>query len=237
MNLPLDLPTRPMPDVELRCGDWRNVLADVECDALICDPPYGERTHEGNDDLPDYRSDLRGYAHLTPDDVRAFVASWSPRCKSWMACMTSDDLVPVWRAAYADAGRFDFAPVPILQHRVRMVGDGPGSGAVYLMVARPREARFMGWGSLPCWYMSEVERQPGVNGAKPVRLMRAIVRDYSKPGDLVCDPCAGSGTTLVAARIEGRRAIGAELDDYTWAAAQRRLSKPYTPDMFTARTA
>lgn len=59
--------------------------------------------------------------------------------------------------------------------------------------------------------------------------MRAIVRDYSRRGDLVCDPTAGGGTTLLAAAIEGRRAIGAEVDDETFRAAKRRLAAGYTP--------
>jgi len=39
-------------------------------------------------------------------------------------------------------------------------------------------------------------------GGKPMWLMRALVRDYSRPGNLVCDPCAGGATTLIAAAIE-----------------------------------
>jgi DNA modification methylase len=50
--------------------------------------------------------------------------------------------------------------------------------------------------------------------------MRALVRDYSRPGDLIVDPCMGSATTILAAVIEGRRAIGAEMDPKTL----RRLS-------------
>ena len=43
---------------------------------------------------------------------------------------------------------------------------------------------------------------------KPILLLERIIRLLSAPGDLVVDPCCGSGTTLVAARLEGRRAIG-----------------------------
>lgn len=32
------------PGWELRLGDYREVLADVTCDALITDPPYSART-------------------------------------------------------------------------------------------------------------------------------------------------------------------------------------------------
>lgn len=46
---------------------------------------------------------------------------------------------------------------------------------------------------------------------KPVDLVEWMIRSYTRPGDLVLDNVAGSGTTLVAARNAGRRAIGIEL--------------------------
>ena len=224
------------PGWELRCGAWQDVLADVKCDALISDPPYGARTHRGAGDMDRVawkqasRRNL-SYAHLTPQQVTNMVAHWAQRTRSWSCYMTCTDLIEPYRSAAANAGRYDFAPVPALCHRPRMVGDGPGSGAVYLMVSRPREKRFLGWGSLPCWYM--YGKDPGGHiGGKPLPLMRAIVRDYSRPGDFVCDPYAGGGTTLLAAIIEGRRAIGAELDPVTFENAVERLRKGYTPDMF-----
>lgn len=58
--------------------------------------------------------------------------------------------------------------------------------------------------------------------------MRAIIRDYTRPGDLVVDPCAGGGTTLLAAVMEGRRAIGAEMDPATFDKAVARLRKGFT---------
>jgi len=57
--------------------------------------------------------------------------------------------------------------------------------------------------------------------------MRAVIRDYSRPGDLIVDPYTGSGTTLLAAAIEGRRAIGAEMDPNTYALAVERLGLGY----------
>ena len=209
---------------ELRLGKWQDVMADVECDALICDPPYGSRTHEGNSGRIEQmgRASL-DYGHFTPDDVAEFVGSLASRCSGWILCMTSDDLIPAYRAAYRAAGRYDFAPVPVLQHRPRLSGDGPGSCAVYAVVSRPRERRFMSWGSLPGWYEAPLAGD-GVQGGKPLGLMRAIIRDYTRPGDLVCDPCAGGGTTLLAARMEGRRSIGAEMMPEHYDIARRRLA-------------
>jgi DNA modification methylase len=45
---------------------------------------------------------------------------------------------------------------------------------------------------------------------KPTDLMRWLVRLVTPPGGVVLDPFAGSGSTLVAARAEGFRAVGIE---------------------------
>jgi DNA modification methylase len=47
---------------------------------------------------------------------------------------------------------------------------------------------------------------------KPVELVARALRNSSAPGALVLDPFAGSGTTLIAAEQEGRRARLIELD-------------------------
>lgn len=47
---------------------------------------------------------------------------------------------------------------------------------------------------------------------KPEALMRYLVRTYTNHGDVILDPCCGSGTTCVAARQEGRKFIGIEKD-------------------------
>ncbi len=48
--------------------------------------------------------------------------------------------------------------------------------------------------------------------AKPVDLLRFLIRSYTLPGETVLDCFAGSGSTLHAARAEGRKAIGMERD-------------------------
>jgi DNA modification methylase len=50
------------------------------------------------------------------------------------------------------------------------------------------------------------------------------VTDFSDPGELVCDPYAGSGTTGLACGQLGRRFIGWERDTAMAALAQRRLA-------------
>lgn len=230
-----------MTTADLRLGRWQDVIADVECDAVICDPPYGARTHEGWNAGEQQVRDSTGqatrtpiaYDAMTPDDVHAFVTAWSPRCHGWMLAMTSHDLIGVWEDAYTRAGRLAFAPVVIIQKRPRLLGDGPASWAVYAMVARPRTREAQRWRCLPGAYEAPTEKDAGIAGAKPLDLMRSIVRDYSDPGDVVVDPFAGSGTTLLAALMEGRRAIGSEAKPEHHDIATRRLARGYQQTMFT----
>lgn len=222
-------------------GRWQDALANVDAvDAVICDPPYGSRTHEGHNAAIQQTGAVTGQATMTPiaydammpSEVAAFVEAWAPRCSGWMVSMTSHDLIPAWEQAYERAGRLAFAPVPIIQKRPRLVGDGPSSWAVYAMVSRPRTRAMATWGCLPGAYEAPTVKDAGLAGAKPIDLMRAIVRDYSRPGDLVCDPFVGSGTTLLAAVMEGRRAVGSEQKREHYDIAAARLSRGYTPTMF-----
>lgn len=224
--------------VELRVGRWQDALADVEqVDCLITDPPYSARTHDGMGIRVADGHDRAAvtYAHWSADDAIRFVYDWSPRVLGWLVVLTDDVLAPVFRAAADANGRYAFAPLPYveMQKQPRMGGDGPASWCSWVCVSRPREKRFLSWGSLPGAYVTRpLNAQRLIKGGKPVELMRALVRDYSRPGDLICDPCAGGGTTLLAARAEGRRAIGAEMDPATHALASKRLAKPYTPQLF-----
>ena len=56
----------------------------------------------------------------------------------------------------------------------------------------------------------------------PVELVERFVLSTTKPGDLVVDPYAGVGSTLVAAVLHGRRAAGADIvEDYVRIGRQR----------------
>jgi len=60
---------------------------------------------------------------------------------------------------------------------------------------------------------------------KPVSLMRRMIENSSDIDDLVLDPFVGSGTTLVAAKELGRKAIGIEIEERYCEIAAKRLSQ------------
>jgi len=61
---------------------------------------------------------------------------------------------------------------------------------------------------------------------KPVDLLSKFIRSYSRPGDVILDPFAGSGSTAVAAKQLKRHFVAIELMETYANAAKRRLAKP-----------
>ena len=58
---------------------------------------------------------------------------------------------------------------------------------------------------------------------KPLELIERIVRNSSKPGQMVIDPFLGSGTSGVAAVGQGRNFMGCDIDPKFVAIAQARV--------------
>jgi site-specific DNA-methyltransferase (adenine-specific) len=59
---------------------------------------------------------------------------------------------------------------------------------------------------------------------KPLALMRKLVR-VTTPGGRILDPFVGSGTTVVAALMEGYQAVGIEITDAYYEIARRRVAE------------
>lgn len=62
---------------------------------------------------------------------------------------------------------------------------------------------------------------------KPEALIRALIRDYSKPGHLVMDLCMRHGMTAVACKIEMRRCVGIEIDKKAYQLAVSRFNDQF----------
>lgn len=94
-------------------------------------------------------------------------------------------------------------------------------------ILRPQDAPGSFSGNSDTWHISRVcgtfRERAGWHGCQmPVEVLSRVIRACSNPGELVLDPFAGSGTTLVAAKLLGRRWLGIELSpDYAARATER----------------
>ena len=71
---------------------------------------------------------------------------------------------------------------------------------------------------------------------KPTALIRELIERASVEGEVVLDPCAGSGSALVAARQIGRRFIGIEKDEHNYNRIVQRLGKVEDAESSSAPT-
>lgn len=60
---------------------------------------------------------------------------------------------------------------------------------------------------------------------KPIRLLEKLIKIFTDDGDVVIDPTAGSGSTLIAAENTGRKAYGFEIDKNIYVLAKSWIEK------------
>jgi site-specific DNA-methyltransferase (adenine-specific) len=66
---------------------------------------------------------------------------------------------------------------------------------------------------------------------KPVAVLERLIEIFTDPGDVVIDPCCGSGATLRAARNLGRSAYGFEIDkNFYTRARDEMLADSFIPE-------
>lgn len=228
------------------------VMQGRRAELLHVDAPYSTRTHDGHkvgnvtadrasgfadpgsaDPLKRYaakaqRTDL-DYGSWGAAEVLSFCLAWLPVVDGWATTITDHVLAPEWATVFETSGLYVFPPLPWVEigSRVRMTGDGPSSWTCWTAVARP--SSYSKWGTLRGAYIGPAEhyqsRPDRITGGKSLALTLQFLGDYSRRGDLVLDPCLGGGTTIMAARMSGRRCIGIEKDEGRAELCARLLAK------------
>ena len=214
------------------CLDILPLLDHV--DVTITDPPYEAEAHTLQ---RRQRGAARGVQEAPllfdpmSDTTRSASAGEIARLtRRWVLTFCQIEAAPTWRTSY-EMGGLEYCRTCIWvkpDGAPQFTGDRPGMGYETFVVMHPRgKKRWNGGGRRGVW----TEYIAPQNGArfhqtqKPLLLMRELVRLFSDLGETILDPFAGSATTLVAARIEGRRAIGIEQSEQYCEVAARRLER------------
>lgn len=211
-------------------NDCRDVFPHLETvNAVITDPPYSSRTHLGHNSKTKNQRDGMNrnaleYDAMTTDQAKYLAEMYVSICTGWIVWMTDSVFAQAISDMLEDLGRYVFAPLPFYSpgRSVRLTGDGPCSWTDWIVVARTT-AQYR-WRTLPGGYVMTPEKHGKFYvGGKPVRLMDALVMDYSQRGDVVLDTHMGSGTTGVACIKASRRFIGCEIDAKAFDIACKRI--------------
>lgn len=218
--------------VTLYHGDCREVLADLEdqsVDCVITDPPYTDRTHGQAKTNKGSGHGVKaiGFAAFAEAQLQESLRSCARVTRRWVIA-TLD---------YAHAFALDAEPPEGLRSlRVgvwvktnpmpQISADRPGQGweAILFMHRADVKPAWHGGGKSGVWLHPVVQNE-GHPTVKPLPMVSDWVRLFTDPGDTILDPFAGSGTTLRAAKDEGRKAIGVELDERYCEVIAKRLAQ------------
>ncbi len=222
--------------VTLYHGDARDYLAaqpDQSVACVITDPPYTERTHTKARSLhgDEIREGITTFGAITDDDLRILLAEMGRVSQGWVIA-TLD---------YAHAFEYDQRPPEGLKcQRVgvwvkrnptpQITGDRPAQGweAIAYLHREKGRSKWNGGGKHGNYY-TLVDGRQGHPTAKPLAVFEDLVSKFTAEGGLVLDPFAGSGTTLLAARNLGRKAIGVELEEKYCELIAKRLDATPLP--------
>jgi len=193
--------------IDIRLGDFRQVLADIpdhSIDLVLTDPPYIAEC------LPLW-SDLSAFASRVLKPTGLLLAMVGPMYLPEVTQRLGEHLRYRWTIAYLTPGpnsrawarRFRVEWKPVLVY-----GETPTEGPLlHDLVSSDggRDKRWHHWG----------QSESGFD---------ALLRLVAKPGDVVCDPFLGGGTTAVVAARFGCAFIGADLDPAAYNATLLRVN-------------
>lgn len=189
------------------------IRAAVKFDHVITDPPYSENTHKNAQTNADKAQGkkLMTFDSITVEKLREFFGSFS--VERWVIATMEWRHVGALEAEPPNGLKFLRFGVWVKTNGMPQISaDRPAQGweAIAYMHSRREASRWNGGGKSGN-YVGAIE--PGKHPTnKPLPLLMQFVRQFTDNGEVIFDPFAGGGTTLVAAKKMGRRAIGIELD-------------------------
>jgi hypothetical protein len=215
--------------VTLYHGDCREVADWLTADVLVTDPPYGRAAHG-----IDGTNRTTGRTYVGNNVAAPIVGDESTESR--------DSALSLWGKRPAVVFGDLRIPAPPGVKQVAVYRKPPDAGmrstagfrrdveAVYL-IALPA-----GYGGRSSVVATSARMQGGEVGAahryghphaKPVDVMEQLIA--ACPPGIVADPFAGGGSTLIAARNQGRRAIGVEIEERYCEAIAKRLQQDVLP--------
>lgn len=212
--------------VTLYHGDCREITDWLTADVLVTDPPYGIGWKRGSIRGDNGHSGIANDADTSARD--AALVTWGKSRPglvfgSFYAAAPAHRQVLIYQSP-PDCGligstmgwRRDTSPVFV-------VGDWPRRSAAWSSLYATVAPSVVSYAAA----RYRKDKGTGHPHTKPLDVMERLIE--ACPPGVIADTFAGSGSTLVAARNLGRKAIGVELDERYCETVARRLSQGCLP--------
>ena len=193
--------------ITIYCGDSREILPQLTADLVLTDPPYGFRKADWDASAPTW--------------WREDAARVAPR----LGVMPGVWNLPDWPRRI---GRLEYkwTLAAFLTNGMTRATVGFGNWIPCLVYTADGATAYQQQGDSRAFAVG-TEGKPDHPSPKPLRVMTWLLGRIG--GESVIDPFMGSGTTLVGAKLLGRRAIGIEIEEKYCEIAVQRLAQGVLP--------
>jgi len=223
----------PEAGITIYHGDCRDILPHLpKVDLVLTDPPYSQDAHSGarttgtmryDGDFSSVRQSV-DFASVTVDDIRGVLSRATPH--RW--CLTFGAFEHIAALPASPPSGLEFVRFGIwvkTRYTPQFTGDRPAQGFESIGIFHTKgKKRWNGGGTSAVWSHNNDHSGHHPTG-KPYQLLADLVVLFSDAGETILDPFMGSGTTLVAAKQLGRKAIGIELEEKYCEIAVKRLAQ------------
>lgn len=207
-------------------GDCRDVSIN-KLDLCLTDPPY-LITADGGQGFGEnifVRGDLKDIINFKLDDYKEFFE----KCSDQLVCFCSRLLIRPYIEFFEQSfGKFD-VHVWHKKNSIPFTGNNSWkSDLEYIVLGwrKTKHQKVQQEMKSKCYISNLYQAKDKFHPTqKPLNLISKYISILSREGEEILDPFMGSGTTLVAAKQLGRKAIGIELEERFCEMAANRLSQ------------
>ena len=222
---------------QILCGDALSLFKDIPnevIDCIITDPPYPTISggHGGEDSAS---ASARPSGILSKNDGKIFdnnnidIKNWIPECyrvlkpQSHIYIMTNFLNLEYYMSEIRKVG-FDIHNLLIWEKNNATPNRWYMKNCEYIIFARKGDAFPINFcGTKTVLQIDNVKNKTHPT-EKPVPLMEIFVNNSTQQDQIVLDPFAGTGSTLLAALKNGRKYLGFEIDEQYYDIALERLN-------------
>ena len=208
-------------------GDCREILPGLKADSVVTDPPYKLSQEYGSSVDADNLMAVASIAWIAPLLLKAVKPG------GLAAVFYDTRILPFALDVFRKSGWRYTRNLTFYRRwgsACKMHGWMSTSDFVLLFQSPGDKERYYG----QTFHDVFVKQGPENNSydhpaQKPVEFVSQVVQTITQPHGMVLDPYMGSGTTLVAAKLLGSRAIGIEIEERYCEIAAKRLSHEALP--------
>jgi hypothetical protein len=198
--------------IDSREVDWSGA------DVMITDPPYAASVYKratSQSAKGGARHRDLGHAPLDENTMH-WTCALAAKVRRWSCIFSDIESVGLWQKELRNAGATYVRAIPWIRWSMpQLSGDRPPQGCEMIVVAwgsAKGKKRWNGPGNLTHFSNRCLRGADKHKCEKPLDLVLELVEYFSHPSELVIDPFAGAGTTMLAASVLDRKFKGNEID-------------------------